>query len=137
MKMHTSPKTVLQDISITRVESILKHKFKDRSLLAQALAHRSLINIGFKRCDLMYETDKGHFREIEANNERLELLGDRVYGLLVMEGLYNHHATKTEGQLSTLSHFLLSRDQAHKFCEYVYHKMRLREYSILKRSIMN
>lgn len=119
-RIHTASQVVLESKSITRVEDILKHKFADRSLIAQALAHRSVVNKNPKRRRVVYETENGGLREIKANNERLELLGDRVYGLLVMQGLYNHHAAKSEGQLSVLSHFLLSREQAHKFCEYAY-----------------
>lgn len=58
----------------TPLEERLGHTFRDRSLLLQALTHRSYLN---EHADFPY----GH-------NERLEFLGDAVLELIVTEHLY-------------------------------------------------
>lgn len=112
----TAP-VVLRGLSIAQVEDILRHKFKDRSLLAQAMTHRSIINSKNKRAPVMYEDKDGRLLDIHYNNERLELLGDRVFGLLVVEALYHHDVATSEGEMSIMAHSLLSRERAHDFCE--------------------
>ena len=62
--------------------------FKDRTLLRQALIHKSLTN------DLG-ESGLG-------SNERLEFLGDSVLGMLVSEQLYRTYPDRDEGQLTLL-----------------------------------
>lgn len=112
----TAP-VVLGGLSIAQVEDVLHHKFKDRSLLAQAMTHRSVVNSGSNRVPVMYEDEDGRLLEIHNNNERLELLGDRVFGLLVVEALYHHDVAFSEGEMSIMAHSLLSRERAHGFCE--------------------
>lgn len=58
--------------------------FKNPSLLAQALTHRSAVNEG-----------KG-----QSHNERMEFLGDAVLELLVSEFLYRLYPEATEGELT-------------------------------------
>lgn len=62
-------------------------KFRDLSLLDQALTHRS------------YSNESGHSG---ANNERLEYLGDSVLGFIVNEYLYRRFPNMPEGQLSRI-----------------------------------
>lgn len=124
-KSHAPSPLILKSASMTHVEGILRYKFKDRSVLAQAMAHRSVVNSGLSHRPVMYEEEDGRLGEIETNNERLELLGDRVFGLLVVEALYHHDVAGSEGELSVMAHSLLSRDQAHEFCEYVYQHHRV------------
>ncbi|MSR85016.1 ribonuclease III [Candidatus Uhrbacteria bacterium] len=67
------------------LEERLGHTFRDRSLLLQALTHRSYLN---EHTDFPY-----------AHNERLEFLGDAVLELIVTEHLYKNYANP-EGDLT-------------------------------------
>lgn len=69
----------------TPLEERLGHTFRDRSLLLQALTHRSYLN---EHTD--YTLD---------HNERLEFLGDAVLELIVTEHLYKKFANP-EGDLT-------------------------------------
>jgi ribonuclease-3 len=59
----------------------LAYKFSNRSLLVQALTHRSYGSL---------------------HNERLEFLGDAIIDLLVGEFLYHRYPAATEGELSQM-----------------------------------
>ncbi|WP_025898755.1 ribonuclease III [Sneathiella glossodoripedis] len=65
----------------------LGHRFKNESLLHQALTHGSLIK------------GKGKKKRL-ADYERLEFLGDRVLGILIAEELYKRYKDAEAGQLS-------------------------------------
>jgi ribonuclease-3 len=67
------------------LEERLGHVFRDRSLLLQALTHRSYLNE-----NTSYEY---------PHNERLEFLGDAVLELVVTEYLYKNYAND-EGELT-------------------------------------
>lgn len=67
------------------LEERLGHVFRDRSLLLQALTHRSYLN---EHSDFPY-----------MHNERLEFLGDAVLELVVTEYLYKTYANP-EGDLT-------------------------------------
>jgi ribonuclease-3 len=67
------------------LEERLGHTFRDRSLLLQALTHRSYLN---EHTDFPY-----------THNERLEFLGDAVLELIVTEHLYRMYANP-EGDLT-------------------------------------
>ncbi len=76
----------LDDATLERLEARLGVRFKDRSLLAQALVHRSLVN----------EADLA-----DADcNERLEFLGDAALGLVAAELLYRRYPDQAEGRLT-------------------------------------
>jgi ribonuclease III len=75
-------------------------KFKDESLLIQALTHRSYIN--------------EHPQE-KDNNERLEFLGDAVLNYLVGELLYRRYKDMSEAQLTRLRSELVNEKQLAKF----------------------
>jgi ribonuclease-3 len=77
----------------------LGYKFKDKTLLERALTHRSLA----------YETDPQSLMDPDADNERLEFVGDAVLGLVVAEALYRHFPRSHEGELTQLRAFLVSR----------------------------
>lgn len=76
----------LDDSALERLEARLGVRFKDRSLLAQALVHRSLVN----------EADLAD----NDCNERLEFLGDAALGLVAAELLYRRYPDRAEGQLT-------------------------------------
>ncbi len=67
------------------LEERLGHVFRDRSLLLQALTHRSYIN---EHSDVSHD-----------HNERLEFLGDAVLEMVVTKYLYNTYA-QPEGVLT-------------------------------------
>lgn len=67
------------------LEERLGHVFRDRSLLLQALTHRSYLN--------------EHSEFTASHNERLEFLGDAVLEVVVTEYLYRHFANP-EGDLT-------------------------------------
>lgn len=66
------------------IETVLAHRFADRSLLATALAHPSY----------------AHEVDGSRGNERLEFLGDAVLDLAVAQLLYATHPTWREGDLT-------------------------------------
>ena len=72
--------------NLASLENILGQRFKDPSLLEQALTHRSFIheNPG---------TSLSH-------NERLEFLGDAVLNHVVAERLYAHTPPLSEGEMT-------------------------------------
>lgn len=76
----------LDDVTLERLEARLGFRFKDRSLLAQALVHRSLVN----------EADLAD----RDCNERLEFLGDAALGLVAAELLYRRYPDRAEGRLT-------------------------------------
>ena len=82
-------------VDFEAVYHTLKHKFSHRELIEQALKHRSIIpSLNQKRVD---------------SNERLELLGDAVLGLVVTEFLYRNYPDKDEGELTSMKSLLVSR----------------------------
>jgi len=76
------------------LEKNLRYQFKDPSLLSNALCHRSFLNENKCSC--------------EADNERLEFLGDAVVGLCVGQMLMEGDLSKQEGELSKLRSNLVS-----------------------------
>lgn len=73
------------DQNLSPLEERLGHTFRDRTLLLQALTHRSYLN--------------EHTEFPLAHNERLEFLGDAVLELIVTEFLYKNYANP-EGDLT-------------------------------------
>ena len=74
---------------------VINYRFHDQSLLIQALKHRSyLVHTGEDRLQ---------------SNERLELLGDAVLGLVVTENLYNEFPDEEEGVLTNYKSLLVNR----------------------------
>lgn len=71
---------------LNRLEEALGYRFQDRSLLEEALTHRSLLN----------EIDERDRRD----NERLEFLGDAVLGLVVADLLMKALPEGREGELT-------------------------------------
>ena len=67
------------NFNIQKFEKRLKIKMKNKSLLINALTHKSANH--------------------EINNEKLEFLGDRVIGLVLSDKLFNIYPKETEGVL--------------------------------------
>ena len=75
------------------LEAKLGHTFRDRTLLQNALLHRSHIHV------------TGQDRE--QSNERLEFLGDAVLGLVVNEELFTLYPGSSEGDLTKMKSLLV------------------------------
>ncbi len=89
-KIESNPQDRLFELS-----KRLNYQFNNWNLLFQALKHRS------------YLTCTGEKR-IESN-ERLELLGDSVLGLVITEFLFNRFPEEEEGILTTYKSLLVNR----------------------------
>ena len=83
-----------------KLEKIIGYHFKDTSLLALALTHKS------------YRKD--------SNNERLEFLGDAVLDLLVGEYLYSEFPDKNEGDLSKMRAALVNEQSFMRFAKAIH-----------------
>ena len=68
------------------LEDVLGIEFRDAGLLSLALVHSSYLN-----------ENPGEFME---SNERLEFLGDAVFGMVVAEELYESNPSWPEGKLT-------------------------------------
>ncbi len=78
-------------------ETLVGHRFADQTLLAEALTHRSAIQL----------KKRGH--KPVNSNERLEFMGDRVLGLMVAEWLIERFPDEPEGALGRRHAHLVSR----------------------------
>jgi ribonuclease-3 len=73
------------------------------------------IGCGFRRLELLQQALKHRSYLPQANerrvssNERLELLGDAVLGLVVTEALYHRFPDKEEGEITAMKSLLVSR----------------------------
>lgn len=74
---------------LEKVSKIFNYHFKDESLLALALTHRSIGS---------------------NNNERLEFLGDSILGMVISSELYNRFPKEKEGVLTRLRSSLVKGD---------------------------
>lgn len=86
---------ILMDMS--RLEKYLAFRFRDRSLLEEALRHSSFVN----------EQPQPDLQ----NNERLEFLGDAVLNLIIGHLLMDHYRDMPEGELSRLRANLVNERQ--------------------------
>ncbi len=97
---------------LTNLEKILGFVFNDKSLLEQALVHRSYLN---ENPGLIF-----------TSNERLEFLGDAILGLVVTEKLYQTFSQFSEGEMTKLRAALVRREtlahiaKVNKLGDYLY-----------------
>lgn len=80
-------------MDLEQIQKQLGYEFRDLSLLEEALIHSS------------YKNEN----RLNKDNERLELIGDAVIGLVVGEELFERHLGATEGQISLGRSHLVSR----------------------------
>lgn len=88
----------LQEAVLSLSQSKLDHRFNDEALLLQAVTHSSFFN-----------EKNSQKAQIEADNERLEFLGDAVIGLVVAQSLMQQFPNASEGKLSRWRSSLVSR----------------------------
>ena len=77
------------------IEKNINYKFKDKSLLKQALTHPSICNQKSLRI---------------KSNQRLEFLGDAVLLLIITDYIYAYYPDCDEGLLTKMRSKLISRD---------------------------
>ena len=87
------PENPVEVSAVRTAKKNLGVDFQSDGLLLRALSHRSYV----------HESGYGEF------NERLELLGDAVIGLLVTEALFDKYRDMEEGDLTQLKSVLVSR----------------------------
>jgi len=80
--------------SLEELSDALGVRFRDLTLLNQALMHRSYVHDA--------ELSRGE------SNERMEFLGDSVLGLLVNEHLYCRYEKRQEGRLTKIKSLVVS-----------------------------
>jgi ribonuclease-3 len=83
------------------LEKKLGYQFQTRSLLLQALTHRS------------WSVEHRDVAPGRSDNERLEFLGDSVLGFVVSEALLDSFPDEAEGQLSQRKAHLVSATHLH------------------------
>ncbi len=79
---------------IVKLEAMLGYKFQNKNYIETALTHRS------------YIVKPG--ANPNSYNQRLECLGDRVLGLVVLTYLYKNFPNKDEGYISKFASYLTS-----------------------------
>jgi ribonuclease-3 len=88
-------KVKIPHVDFASLKEVLDYEFKNEQLLVQALKHRSYLPVSNEdRVD---------------SNERLELLGDAVLALVVVEFLYRRYPIKEEGELTSMKSLIVSR----------------------------
>ncbi len=92
-------------LMLSNLEKKLDYKFKNRTLLKEALTHPS-----FQKKSLEKKT---------ANNQRLEFLGDSVLDIIVTEYLYRKLASFSEGKLTKIRSVMVSKDILAKWADYL------------------
>jgi ribonuclease-3 len=95
-------------------QEAIGYRFKDEKLLNRAMTHRSA----------------AQGRAVEWSNERLEFLGDRVLGLVIVETLMERFPTLREGELAPRLNAMVSRDA----CAVVGAELGLGQFLIVDRS---
>lgn len=90
---------------IEKFEEILNYKFRNKSLLVQALSHSS------------YANEK---KKSRVSNERLEFLGDSVLSIVVSQYLFEHLTHIAEGELTKLRASLVCEKSLYLFAKQIH-----------------
>jgi ribonuclease-3 len=94
-KVFSQPEPNNHQLNFDALREILGYEFVNQDFLIQALKHRSFLSIS--------QENRIH------SNERLELLGDSVLGLVVVDFLYHKFPGKEEGELTSMKSLVVSR----------------------------
>jgi ribonuclease III len=106
----------LSSIDFRRLEKILHYPIHNRRLVAEALTHRSYLQV--------------HNGQIVFSNERLEFLGDAVLNLVVAEYLFRHNTTAPEGDLTKIRSRLVNRKALSSYA----HELSLADFLLMSPS---
>ncbi len=98
---------------LSELENTIKYSFKNKSLLHQALTHKSYNSI--------------------TNNEKLEFLGDRVLGLIISKKLLDKYPNEKEGIIDKKFANLVNK----KTCANIAKKLNLKKYLYVSSSNKN
>ncbi len=98
---------------LQELESAIKYSFKDKTLLHQALTHKSFSNI--------------------LNNEKLEFLGDRVLGLIISKKLLDKYPNEKEGTIDKKFANLVNKNT----CANIAKKLNIKKYVYIGSSNKN
>ena len=98
---------------LQELESAIKYSFKNKTLLQQALTHKSFSNI--------------------SNNEKLEFLGDRVLGLIISKKLLDKYPNEKEGIIDKKFANLVNK----KTCANIAKKLNIKKYVYIGSSNKN
>ena len=118
-KPHQEAKTNMASSTIRAVEKILSYRFKDKSLLEEALTHSSC-----------YNNNNNNNGESFRSYQRLEFVGDTVLGLALSKYLYMEYPSLDPGQLSPLHKANISNEKLarvavrHHLDSYIRHNIR-------------
>lgn len=128
-----------------QLEQTLEYKFKDREILISALTHASsqkntrpekksvrkaIEKVGTKTPQRKTTHDSANapaLEKHEADNERLEFLGDRVLGLVISAALMKLYPASPEGELARRYNSLVRR----KTCAEIATEIELGKFLIL------
>lgn len=94
-KLFAKPHVNDHQIDFESLRVTLGYDFKNEAFFVQALKHRSYLPV----------TSEARIQ----SNERLELLGDAVLDLVVVEFLYQRFPDKEEGELTSMKSLVVSR----------------------------
>jgi ribonuclease-3 len=99
--------------SVSRCEELVGYRFRDKSILAEAITHASGANTRL------------------TSNERLEFLGDSILGFLVCESLFRQFPDWLEGDLTRVKSAIVSRQTCGQWAD----KLQLREVLIVGKGV--
>ncbi|HPZ07894.1 MAG TPA: ribonuclease III [Candidatus Eremiobacteraeota bacterium] len=108
-----------RQLDLCRFERKIDYRFQNRLLIHNALIHKS------------YADEKG-WNHVSCN-ERLELLGDAVLDLVVVEYLYKKYPNHTEGQITKLKGFLVCGDTLFRLSE----RLEMKEFLLVGRELQS
>lgn len=86
-----------ENARLSSLEKSIDYTFKDKSLLLEALVHRSYLPGSNSETNQM------------RSNERQEFLGDAVLSLVVNGFLFNKYPNRTEGDLTKMKSIIVSK----------------------------
>tara|TARA_B100000941_G_C28499814_1_gene553349 strand:+ start:1882 stop:2550 length:669 start_codon:yes stop_codon:yes gene_type:complete len=99
--------------SLKDLENTIKYNFKDKTILSNALTHKSYDNT--------------------INNEKLEFLGDRVLGLVISKELLDRYPNEKEGTIDKKFANLVNK----RTCTKIAKKLNLKKFLFLGSSHKN
>ena len=91
----TTDPSLLDDHALQEFEAAIGYQINNRPFFAQALTHRSYLQVA----------NAEHLQ----SNERLEFLGDSILNMLIGEFLFRHYTDVQEGELTKLRSRLVNK----------------------------
>ena len=96
------------------------------------------IDYSFKKLELLkIALTHSSFKKKEANNERLEFLGDRVLGLIISQKLFNEFKNDSEGELAKKFSYLVCKKTLKSVANDIFLKNHIKTSTDLKSSTVD